>query len=452
MKKINYKSDFDFILHLYDGCGNEVDFPDYDFTATFYTFSKANAFIASKRGEELVNCYNDKGRLHIVCDSHGLAAGELKVDFSVELPDGIYGDGYRRVVTPRELGIMLVCGEGDCPKGKDVEVVVPYVYLSAYELAKQAGYKGTLEEYTEALNNMPKMVEEAKNVVGRESEVIKSVENLKSEITGAIKDSNNAAGKALEAAGTAIEAVGKIDTTFEKLEAEIMSELDKSAYKTFDDMWKAAFGIWGDVDHSHMEGDKPAPYYGNELWMTYDEALEVVACGSMDTNQIGYRYADSKARTNVPTHNEPRQFSHGASISGDLPFVGSNLEVINLCSSFSNVMIGGGVKFENSRPLQSLQKCRKIIGKFGFGGNYTAIGCPLLEDFEWNYLALDSNIAGIPKASQHSIRFMLVNAANKNHITLTLHNDIYSKIINGEDEWGELLELAASKNISLASA
>lgn len=116
MKKINYKSDFDFTLRLKDCKGNVVPFPDYDWMARFYTDdNKANAYVASCIGGECRNCFNDGGQIHVVCDAHRLSAGKLKVEFHAQLPDEIYPDGRQLVVTPAPLDIELVREAGDCP-------------------------------------------------------------------------------------------------------------------------------------------------------------------------------------------------------------------------------------------------------------------------------------------------------------------------------------------------
>lgn len=162
-KYVNPNEDFDFIMPLHVCEDFDTGFPTYDFTIKLYTIGERKV-IVSKRGDVLTNCFNDNGRLHIVCNNHGLPAGELQADFTGYLPDALYPDGIRTVVKTWDLGITLDPKAHSCHTIEDVEVVVPYVYVTAYELAKRAGYQGTLEEYTEALNSMPEMVGEAKNV------------------------------------------------------------------------------------------------------------------------------------------------------------------------------------------------------------------------------------------------------------------------------------------------
>lgn len=144
--KRNYKDDFDFIMRLYsamvDSSGREVGdsrrelgWPDYDWVATFYTSSKANAYVASCIGGECVNCYNDNGQIHIVVNSHHMGPGRLKVEFRAELPRDIYPDGYQRNVIPEPLGIELIVGKGDLPSEMEVELLLPYIKGDAFTYA-----------------------------------------------------------------------------------------------------------------------------------------------------------------------------------------------------------------------------------------------------------------------------------------------------------------------------
>lgn len=125
--KINYKSDFDFILQLKDCAGNLIGWPDYDWTAKFYTSQKVNAFVASCKGGECVNCYNDNGQIHIVANDHKLSAGVLNVEFTAEIPSGVYPDDSERIVVPLPLDIELIRAAAPCPESFEVEVLLPYI-------------------------------------------------------------------------------------------------------------------------------------------------------------------------------------------------------------------------------------------------------------------------------------------------------------------------------------
>ena len=49
---------------------------------------------------------------------------------------------------------MLVPDGGDAPSELDVQVLLPYVYIDAYEIAKRYGYEGTAEDYVDILKNL----------------------------------------------------------------------------------------------------------------------------------------------------------------------------------------------------------------------------------------------------------------------------------------------------------
>ena len=172
MKKINYKSDFDFVLKLVscvkadDGTitKTEVGFPDHDWTATFWTSSKANAYVASSKEGVLTNCFNDNGQIHVVCNSHKLGVGELKCEYHAALPNVMYPDGSCDVYEPQELDIELWVGQSDCPTEMVVEMGLSAMYRSVYEDAVQAGFKGTKEEYYQRLSELPDSVEVATTI------------------------------------------------------------------------------------------------------------------------------------------------------------------------------------------------------------------------------------------------------------------------------------------------
>lgn len=125
--KVNYKSDFDFILVLRDGRGEELMWPDYNWTAKFWTNQKVNAFVARCIDGVPENCFNDGGRIHIVANNHHLGAGILKVEYHAELDNDIYPDGDELVVAPIDLDIELIRGAVPYPTSAEVEAQLPYI-------------------------------------------------------------------------------------------------------------------------------------------------------------------------------------------------------------------------------------------------------------------------------------------------------------------------------------
>ena len=130
MNKVNYRSDFDFILRLKSCNGNDIGWPAFDWYAKFHTPNgKANAYTASCTGGRCVNCYNDDGRIHIVCDNHHMGLGRLLVEFTAFFPDSDYPDGNERVVAPFPLDIELVRDATCCPVTAEVEMQLPVIAI-----------------------------------------------------------------------------------------------------------------------------------------------------------------------------------------------------------------------------------------------------------------------------------------------------------------------------------
>lgn len=130
MTKINYKSDFDFILRLKD-CADPkktVPFPDGNFDARFWTSSKANAYTASYRDGVYTNCFRtEDGGMHFVFDDHRMGKGTLHWEPHFELPNDIYPDNMQDLYRKAALDIELVDGDGDCPTTAELEAMLPYI-------------------------------------------------------------------------------------------------------------------------------------------------------------------------------------------------------------------------------------------------------------------------------------------------------------------------------------
>lgn len=108
----NYKSYFDFYLDLLAG-DKEIGWPAWDWEAWFYTTQPANAYKVSCIGGVCRGCFNDHGRIHVVCANHNIGKGRLKCVFKALLPDSIYPDGRRVEFTPFFADIVLWDGSSD---------------------------------------------------------------------------------------------------------------------------------------------------------------------------------------------------------------------------------------------------------------------------------------------------------------------------------------------------
>ena len=187
IKRINYKSDFDFVARLMvsatDGTITDIGFPSYDWEMRISSGCNGyTQFVASAKGGKLTNCVNDNGQLRIVCDNHGLRVGKLFAEFYAYLPNDIYPDGEQLVVNPQEIGIELVADAGDEPTDIEIQLALPFIYDSAYRQAVSAGYKGTQEEYMALASQLPNAVETAIKIQGSADSLADSAETIGSAI------------------------------------------------------------------------------------------------------------------------------------------------------------------------------------------------------------------------------------------------------------------------------
>ena len=132
IKRINYKSDFDFVARLMvsatDCTITDIGFPSYDWEMRISSGCNGyTQFVASAKGGKFKNCVNDNGQLRIVCDNHGLRVGKLFAEFYAYLPNDIYPDGEQLSVTPQPLPIELVLGEGDMATPLEVQMIQPFI-------------------------------------------------------------------------------------------------------------------------------------------------------------------------------------------------------------------------------------------------------------------------------------------------------------------------------------
>lgn len=163
-RRVNYESDFDFMLwFVREGADGEPErfFPDYDFTGVL---SSGRRFVFSRKGGRYVNCRREGDGLRVVCDNHGMAPGGVWLKLVAELPDGIYPDGFRREVSNAPSGIELVRGSGDGPTEMEVALTVPFVFRSAYDMAVDAGFEGTEDDFRRATAMMPAAVDVLRQV------------------------------------------------------------------------------------------------------------------------------------------------------------------------------------------------------------------------------------------------------------------------------------------------
>lgn len=269
----------------------------------------------------------------------------------------------------------------------------------------------------------------------------------------------------LESSPAIVEAVTDLKNILNDDEDAAMAvekQIVDAKVKVFDDMFLRAVGKWGTVDHTHMENGKPYPYYLNKIWMTYEEAIDVVNAGAPSTIYLEWRYSYSNIRTHLPfTNGLPATGTSTAKVRAICFAKNTSMEIINV-----NVL-GTGLTFtpDNFKNLGATNasifsgdNLKEIIGIIAASKaeeytNCRIFGkCPSLEEVQVKGVTYNLTIKELPKISANSLTYLFKNRAGVSEITITLHADIYNKIINEEDDYAGLADLALEKNIILATA
>lgn len=190
MTRVNYKSDFDFLITpRLAGADPEAapEFPAFDWVATIYTISPRCAYTASSIGGKLTNCFDDNGRIHIVVDSHALACGRVNVEFKALIPDVIFPDGTRDTYRIDPVDIELVPGNGDEPSDVEISTVLPII-------KGDPGKDFTYDDFTpEQLDDLRRPATEAAACADTATQEAKAAAN---EAAAAAQSANSAAAMA----------------------------------------------------------------------------------------------------------------------------------------------------------------------------------------------------------------------------------------------------------------
>ena len=187
--------------------------------------------------------------------------------------------------------------------------------------------------------------------------------------------------------------------------------------KVFDDLWIKAAGSNGTVDHTHTESGVNKPYYLNEVWMTYEEAIVVYNEYYADIRSLQLR--EIYGVTNFPP-----------------PASGSSSPYYNLKAHNAKVInVGNGFLVQGfSGWLTDSQKLTKIIGDINLQYWEASIksnwylDAPNLTDVSIYHLHNDFNIKFLKNISLSSMQYMVNNSTATSPITVTVHPRVYAKL------------------------
>lgn len=455
--KKNYKSDFDAILHLVSCVGDtkkEIGWPDYDWVARFYTTSHDNVYIASNIGGVLTNCFNDNGNIHVVFNNHGLPSGTLRVDFSAEIPNGIYPDGSQLEVSPQPLDIELVRGRGDCGTIADVDVMLSYIKGDKGDTGPQGpkgdkGDKGdafTYDDFT------PQQIADLKQPATDAAQQLQVFQTT-AEANEADREENEA------------ERVSAESKRAEEFAAWQDGGLKKDLFR---DLWLATLAMFplmptyeADVAATLPDGSQ----YGlNGLVFGYETALKVMAWskpGEVKAEAI-FHYG-GRMPSDVPTlfpffANGMQSMASTWSACGHVrvltlySFNGATVTPNNITNMFATCS-----KLESIYGVMDMRYVRPkgYVNTFG--------QCDMLASVRVSRLGCDFWLQQSPLLTLDSAAYLVAHAANTATITITVHPDVYAKLTGDttnaaaaaltEEEaaaWQQVLADANVKNISFA--
>lgn len=208
----------------------------------------------------------------------------------------------------------------------------------------------------------------------------------------------------------------------------------------FDELWLTAVKEFGSIDHTHEEDGVSKPYYLNELWLTYKEALRIYNAYHKGGSQVEAGRLTGK--TNIPFRTSwMSDISRYAEMN---PYI----EIANLPMTVPGTnTVGAFYGCTNLRKVYGIRHLYGILQEQMFAK------CPNLEYVGISKVKSNLCIPDSPKLSVESLEFIVTNSDNNTTaITITVHPDVYNKLTGGEqDQWTEVLNAAAARNISFAT-
>lgn len=437
MRKVNYKSDFDFILRLKDPRDETktVPWPECDWDILFWTSSKPNAYKASCKDGVCVNCFREAdGSIHFVFDNHHLGMGTLKWEPHFRFPNDIYPDGIQDQFRKAQLGIELVDGDGDEPTESEIEYILPYIKGDKGDTGPQ-GPKGDRGEQG---------VQGLKGDKGDKGDQgIQGIQGPKGD-TG----------------------LGFTPEQSEKLNAlpmvtELDADIEEAKMKVFCDMFSEACKVYGRNSKLKRTCGYAKITDGifdcvlNGISLNYEEAQAVYAAGRIRSNAANRFYFAARIKTNLPPSLGAAGGSHPANLQAQEICYGPVMEVLNLYPTgedYKYTLSSSTFKLFNETP-----KLHTIIGPLSLynisNGAYLFTDAPLLKDFQVMQLKSDLSLANQSQIALTSIQYVVTNAANGSKvITITVHPSVYAKLTDETNtEWHQVLLDAAEKNITFAT-
>lgn len=244
-----------------------------------------------------------------------------------------------------------------------------------------------------------------------------------------------------------------------------LSLTDKAKMRLFIDQWDAAWKVSGTVygkyDPEHAP-DALHPFMGNDVWMTYEEAIQIMNCAATLSayQRIAFNFLNVRTLPPIP-----------------LGFYVTYVDINNMremeCIRFVQAQSPNycGIAPANLHFLYDCLKLKRIEGVISLE-NFSAQclngfflkGDAALKEVRLIGLKTNISLVSSPLLSLASLQYLIANAANTATITVTVHKDVYAKLTGDttnaaaaaltEEElaqWQALVTTAAAKSISFAT-
>ena len=238
--RINYKEDFELVVELLAG-DQPYKLGDEDFRIDFIVM--ASRYSVGRTAGVCERCAADGNKVRCFMDSHGLPPGELRAEVKVNTPDPNYADGSRLSVAIAEGTVVLV-KDNTRFDGAVIKANIPVALVDAYQLAKEHGYKGTIDEYYATFNDVSALLESMRGVAEEERKRITSEkarnkaeqQRQDNEDTRqrADKDRTTAESYRASAEGKRITAEKERSTTFSSMQENFNSKIKEANAATSD--------------------------------------------------------------------------------------------------------------------------------------------------------------------------------------------------------------------------
>lgn len=229
-------------------------------------------------------------------------------------------------------------------------------------------------------------------------------------------------------------------------QAQVLENLGNPQMRLFIDQWNTAWGSYGKYDPANAP-DPQHPFMGNDIWMTYEEAI-----GMMSFYRKLYNppyvacFACYPYRTVVPivcnSINSMSYMFQDASEPEVLHMEGVNTRRLVRPNNISWM-------FDGCKALRRIDAIFDIAQVTN--ANFAFRGCTALEDIRIEGMKVSLSFAQSPLLSLASLQYLVANAANTKAITITVHADVYAKLTDESNtEWYQVLTDAQAKNINFA--